>query len=349
MDVAADGVLIEVDDGGIYRRTAPRTNAGDWFSMNGTIQATEFHAAAWDANANIIIGGAQDTGTPEQQTRGGLTWRSVSTADGGDVIVDDTGTPGTSVRYSSFQFLGGFRRRTFDAANVLQSTVFPALTEVGGGNPVLPQFYTPLRLNNVNPNRLVIGAGNSVYESLDQGNTVSEIGVGIVVNDTSTDPIAYGAAGNPDMLYVGSQARVFIRNAAPPAALTVSATYPGTGGNVIDIAIDPAAPNTAFVVDATTVFRTTDAGGTWTDITGNLGTLAVGSIRSVVFRNVGGAAVAVGTDTGVFIASGPAFNSWSKLGCELPHVPVYDLEYDAQDRVFVAGTLGRGAWVLDDN
>jgi hypothetical protein len=347
MDFAADGGLIEGDDGGVYRRTNPRANTGDWFSMNGTLQTTEFHAAAWDSNSNIIIGGAQDTGTPEQQTSAGLTWRSVSTADGGDVAVDDTGTPGTSVRYSSFQFLGNFRRSTVNAANVLQATVFPPLTVVGGGSALVTQFYTPIRLNNVNPNRLIIGGGNSVYESFDQGTTIREIGVGIVVNDTSTDPIAYGATGNADMLYVGSGNRVLIRNAAPPAALTASATY--RGGNVNDIAIDPATPNTAFVVDGTSVFRTADGGGTWTNVTGNLDTLGAGTIRSVVFQSVGGAAVVVGTDTGVFIATGPAFNAWVAFGCELPRVPVYDLEFDAQDRVFVAGTLGRGAWVLKDN
>jgi hypothetical protein len=34
--------------------------------MNGDIQTTEFHDIAWDSNAKIVIGGAQDTGTPEQ-------------------------------------------------------------------------------------------------------------------------------------------------------------------------------------------------------------------------------------------------------------------------------------------
>ena len=38
------GLLIEGDDGGVYRRTNPRSNDGDWFSMNGDIQTTEFHA-----------------------------------------------------------------------------------------------------------------------------------------------------------------------------------------------------------------------------------------------------------------------------------------------------------------
>lgn len=348
MDIAANGVLIEGDDGGIYRRTNPQTNNGDWFSMNGDLQTTEFHNMAWDANADIIIGGAQDTGTPQQQLSGNVTWQSVSTADGGDVAVDDTGTPGLSVRYSSNQFLGGFRRRVYDSANNFQSQVFPVLTVLAGGNPLAAQFYTPIELNNVNPNRLIIGAANSVYESLDQGNTVTEIGVGIRVNDTGNDPIAYGATGNANMLYIGSGTQVFIRNAAAPAALTASTTYPGTAA-VVDIAIDPSTPNTAFVVDSANVFQTTDGGATWNNVTGNLAVLNVGVIHSLVFRGgVSGDAAVVGTDTGVFIALGPTFNVWNRLGNGLPTVPVYDLDYDAQDRIFVAGTLGRGGWLLQE-
>ena len=223
------------------------------------------------------------------------------------------------------------------------------------GNALQPQFYTPIELNNVDATRLIVGAANSVYESLDQGNTVTEIGVGIVVNNfLGNDAIAYGAAGNADMLYVGSGSQVFIRNAAAPAALTASATYPGTA-NVVDIAIDPGDPDTAFVADNENVFMTTDGGATWTDITGNLGTLDTGTIWSIAFRpattlglgdNVD--LVAIGTDTGVFGAEGAAFNDWSAHGCNLPTVPIYDLDYDIADRVFVAGTFGRGAWVLQE-
>ncbi|MGQ0643223.1 MAG: WD40/YVTN/BNR-like repeat-containing protein, partial [Gemmatimonadaceae bacterium] len=35
MAIDANGNLIETDDGGIYRRTTPLMNAGDWFSING--------------------------------------------------------------------------------------------------------------------------------------------------------------------------------------------------------------------------------------------------------------------------------------------------------------------------
>ena len=36
MTIAANGDLIEVNDGGIYRRTSPQNNTGDWFSINET-------------------------------------------------------------------------------------------------------------------------------------------------------------------------------------------------------------------------------------------------------------------------------------------------------------------------
>jgi hypothetical protein len=45
IDVNRD--LLEVDDGGIYRRTRPQADDGDWFAMDGDIQVTEFHSIAW--------------------------------------------------------------------------------------------------------------------------------------------------------------------------------------------------------------------------------------------------------------------------------------------------------------
>lgn len=362
MAIDVNGDLIEVDDGGVYRRTNPQTNAGDWFSMNGDINVTEFHDVAWDANSNIVIGGAQDTGTPEQLLPTNSRWQSVSTADGGDVAVDDKSTPGLAIRYSSAQMLWGFRRRIYDASNTFVSEVYPALTVLGGGNPVVGQFATPIELNNVDPTRLIIGGGSwwraadatwvigSVYESLDQGDNVTEIGPGIVVNSQGRDPIAYGAVGNPDMLYVGSGDDVFVRTAAAPAALNSSATYPGIGTNrnVVDIAIDPDDPPTAYVADRDHVYQTTDAGATWTDITGDLQAQDPGTVRSIAYStsNADGSVV-VGSDNGVFIARGPAFTTWNALGLGFPRAPVYDLEYDAADEILVAGTLGRGAWTVN--
>jgi len=354
MVVDANGDLIEVDDGGIYRRTSPQNNTGDWFSINGDIQTTEFHDVAYDTNSNtILIGEAQDTGTPQQITTGSTTWSSVSTADGGDVAVDSRtlAAINRSIRYSSTQNLGGFRREIYDAANTLISRAFPPRTVVGGGAPFQPQFVTPVELNAIDPRRLVLGGVNSVYESLNQGNTITQI------NGPRANAMAYGGRSggvdNPDVLYVGSSPAVlsaptvFLRTTAG-AALSPTAALPAGGGAVRDVVLDPDDWRSAYVIDSNQVFRTTDAGASWTDITGNLVELGAGDFRTTEF--IAGDPkdlLVVGTNAGVFVSfSNSGFTSWNKLGTGLPNAPVWDLDYDVADDVLLAGTLGRGAWTI---
>lgn len=344
MAFTSDGVLLESDDGGVYRRTRPHRNDGDWFSMNGDIQVTEFHSVAWDANCRAVLGGTQDTGSPQQLSRAAPRWRSISTGDGGVVAVDATSTPGLSTRYSSYQFLQDLRREVYDSAGTLRSGTRLALRVLGGGPQLTAQFYTPLELNRVEPTRLIIGADNGVYESDDQGDTLRAVAPGIRINDSG--PVAYGATGNADALYVGSGRSVLVRTAPHPAPLTVSAAYPGAAA-VVGIAVDPGDPLTAYVVDALRVFRTRDAGASWDDVTGDLAARGATVLRSVVHcADLGGGSVVVGTNSGVFAAARPTFSTWSRLGTKLPQAPVLRLQYSGRDRVLLAGTLGRGAWTL---
>jgi hypothetical protein len=347
----ANGNLLESDDGGIYRRTSPRTNQGDWFSISNNLQVFEIHSIAYDSNANIVIGGAQDNGTGSQSASGATVWDNIGVGgDGGDVAVDATSSPGLSSRYSSFFELGGFARQVYNAQNVLQSTVFPALQLVGGGAPLQPTFVTPIRLNAINARRLIIGGENAVYESLDQGETIRQLLPAISVNILGGHPISYGATGNPDVLYVGSGDRVFVRTAAPPAALVQSANYPGTGTEriVVNLAGDPRNPLTACVIDVSTVYLTLNSGSTWVNITGNLPSLNPGQFRSVAFvSNASGDAIVVGGNNGVFVALASSnFTVWDRLGTGFPNALVYQLDYNSADDILVAGTLGRGAWAL---
>jgi len=366
MVIDAGGDLIEVDDGGIYRRTSPRSNTGDWFSINGDIQTTEFHDVAYDNNSNsILIGGAQDNGTSEQITSGSTPWRLVPFGgDGGDVAVDNItlAALNQSIRYSSSQLLGNFRRNVYGASNNLIRTDFPALTLVSGA-PLQPLFVTPVELNAINPRRLVIGGVNAVYESFDQGDRITEIDGPDgppTIGPYGGYPIAYGGrsggADNPDVLYVcspptsPSRSGVFLRTTAG-AALTQTAPLPSAGA-VRDIVLDPDDWRSAYVVvENDRVFRTTNAGASWTDITGNLVTgFNARSFNTTVF--IAGAAnnndmLLVGTNAGVFVSFGSSgFTNWNKLGIGLPKVQVWDLDYDVADDVLLAGTLGRGAWTI---
>ncbi|QDS91756.1 Dockerin type I repeat protein [Roseimaritima multifibrata] len=351
----ANGDLIETDDGGIYRRTSPTDNTGDWFSLVGNLQITEFHDIAYDSNSDIIIGGAQDTGTPEQTATGSLTYDSVTQADGGDVAVDTLVGGGNSLRYASTQnFTTSFRYRVFDAGNSqVGATVFPSLAVGGGGAAITSQFATPVITNAVAPNRLILGGGNSTYESMDRGENLTEIAPGLVINapgngDRDGIPVVYGGrlnnVDNPEILYVGSGNQVFLRTTAA-GPLNATAALPAGATNVQGIAVDPENWMTVYVVDSDQVFRSFDAGDAWEEVSGNLNDFLLRTVR--VVNGPGSDAVLVGGANGVYRMLTTSDQVWTEYGAGLPNAPVSELVYDTTDDLFLAGTLGRGAWTVD--
>jgi hypothetical protein len=91
-----------------------------------------------------------------------------------------------------------------------------------------------------------------------------------------------------------------------------------------------------------------NSGASFTSVTGNLlSGFNPGVLRTAAFvPRAAGDLLVVGTDRGVFAASEPAFNTWTRLGTGLPNAPVLETDYDLADQVLVAGLLGRGAWIL---
>ena len=346
----ANGNMIEVDDGGVYRRTSPQNNTGDWFSINGDIQVTEMHDVAYSSIGDRIVSGNQDTGTTYQIAAGGTTWNSRSTADGGDVAIDDVSLAGSNqwILYSSFQNLGAFRKTTFDNAGNIVSTVFPALTVSGGGAPFTPQFVTPMMVNAITPTHLLIAGGNSLYESTDQGETITEIAAGVVGNSNleGGHQMVYGGrhmgATNQHVIYVADDNVVHVRTTMGGAVAPTTTPFPG--GIVRGIAANSENWMQAFVIDeADAVFMTNDAGAiAWTNITGNLNDAELHSVEatdSVVF---------VGGSQGLYMMLINDPTVWYEVGTNLPTVGVWDIDYNAADDVLVIGTLGRGAWKLSN-
>lgn len=344
----AAGNLIETDDGGIYKRTSPRSNAGDWISLLGDLQVGEYHDIAFDEVSETLIAGSQDNGVQIQREPEGDEWDVLQRGDGGDVAVDDTAIPGISIRFSSPQNLGDFVRTFWDEDNNFLAFDRPALTPLGGGAPPAGSFVTPVELNRVDPTRLVIGAANSFYESFDEGDTVTEIAPGLVANNSGRAAVAYGAGTNVAALYVGSGNGLYVRTAPHPAPLLRSLSYPGTNA-IADIALDSGQAKNVFVADDFKVYSSTDSGSTWREITGNLPALGADRLRTVVFLNTPfGDGLVVGSQTGAWIASKvTGFKQWYPLGKGLPTVPVFDLDYHSGADRLIAGTMGRAAWALD--
>ncbi|TDO29680.1 putative repeat protein (TIGR01451 family) [Kribbella sp. VKM Ac-2527] len=347
----ANGDIVETDDGGIYRQTDPATNNGAWVSVNGNLQVAESHSCDYDSVANVIMCGNQDTGTPEQTSAGSTTWREVTTADGGTVAIDDVNAA-QSIRYLSTQNFGGLRRRTCDAANNCANTTLPLTVAGSAGQNLFQfdntiQFYGPIEVNAVATGRLLIGT-NRLYESTDQGNNITDLtgntGSGI------TEALAYGGRSggvdNPDVLWFGNGVGLSLRTSAGGAFTQLNA-YPG--GRPIDLVLDRDDWLTAYVTDGTSVFRTDDAGTTWSDITGDLATHDPGSVLSIAFvPGSGFDAVVVGTTRGVFSTQSQNFGRWAEFGAGIPNTLASDVRYDATDDVLMVGTNGRGAWLVSN-
>lgn len=339
----ANGELLESDDGGVYRRTSPTDSSGRWLSVNGSLQTTEYHGIAYDAVADRVIGGAQDTGTTEQISLTSPIFNSISTGDGGVPAVEDRASTTLSTRYSSFQRLQGFRRRTFNAANVVQSDLRPLLTLLNNSPAMTQQFYSPISVNYVDAQRLLIGAGNGVYESFDQGSTITRIGTN-VINGFVGRPISYGVVGNPEFLFVGAGTGLFLRTTAAGTFTQVGAI----AAAVRDVAVDPDVPSRLFAMDISLLSVSNNSGATFSNITGNLSSFDPGELRSMAFvPSAVDDALVVSTDRGIFVSfDSGGFRAWARLGTELPMVPVFELEYDQIDDILIAGTLGRGIWKL---
>ena len=354
MDFDANGNLIESDDGGIYRRTNPSSNTGDWFSLNGNLQTNEQHDVAYDHIANVIMSGNQDNGSTVQSSSGSTNWTAVSTADGGDIAIGvNPSNTSQSVRYSSFQNLGAFARRVYNSSNQLLSTNYPSLTLINGSDPMAVQFVTPVELNVIESQRLIFGASNGIYESQDEGATINRLSSTGVSSALGGNTMVFGGRkdgiNNADFIFAalsGSQT-VGVRTSASGEIIEYSTP---ADSSLRGVAADPDDWNRLFIIDQDQVFMSTDAGVNWTDITGDLpaGFTTV-DLHALDFVRAGSrGAVLVGGINGVYVATDNDFSSWSKIGAGLPIVPVWDMDYDRTDDVLVAGTLGRGSWSLNN-
>jgi len=354
MTLDAAGTLVLGCDGGIFRRTNPRDATGDWKAANGTLGNVEFHDIAFDPHAGVLFGGTQDNGTPMQIFSGSFFWKEFEGSDGGDVHVDAVTLAPNSIRYTGSVGFGDFRRAVFDPDNVQQGPFEnPKLIVTGTMGPLNIYgvdknlgFVTPFALHHVTPSRMVIGGSQTVFESLDQGATLAQLGVGGGANDFD-----YGHVSDDNALWVAAATGVFVRLGMGGALTATPTAFPGMGG-AVDVVMSAIDAKRAYVLGQNQVFMTPDGGTTWFDITGDLGSQTPGRLLSLIF--VPGSSsdrLVLGSSNGVYagtVGTATTPSVWRRLGTNLPRTLAFDLTYDNTEGrdMIVVGTLGRGAWTF---
>jgi uncharacterized repeat protein (TIGR01451 family) len=167
--------------------------------------------------------------------------------------------------------------------------------------------------------------------------------------------------GGGQAVYTGSEEGLV--HVSPNAQTSDSPTWTDVTGNlpgrpVSSIAVDRSNYRIAYVAfdgfNAGTVgqpghvFKTTNGGQKWINISGNLPDTPVNSIvLDPSYPNT----LYVATDVGNFVTYDGG-SSWSQLGTGLPSVSVWQLSLDPSqpgERTLAAGTYGRSAWEMNDS
>ena len=120
--------------------------------------------------------------------------------------------------------------------------------------------------------------------------------------------------------------------------------YKATGESVLRIAVAPSAPTTIYVIKLDTIFKTTNDGGVWTNITGTLKGYA---FTDIVVKNSDANTVWVtvsGYNNGSKVfKSTDGGTTWTNYSSNLPNIPFNAIIADktnASDGVYVGADMG---------
>lgn len=331
--------LICGNDGGIFT-TSVGTNP---WTKSYELPISQFYASEIDyLQPQIKLGGTQDNGTLKSN---GLVdnWDFIYGGDGFHTKVDYSNS---NIIYAESQW-GGIGRSTDGGLN------FSGIDN--GIDFTRTNWSTPYVIDLLNPQILYFGT-YKLHRTTNRGNIWTEISPDLTrgpngrLGTITCVSSAVESDNTTRVIYVGTD----------DAKLSVS-TNSGTNWvdrtgvlpqrYITDVLADKRSPATAYVtlsgynLDETNphVFRTTNYGVNWFDISGNLPDVPV---NSIIIEYNADSILYVGTDAGVFYTENLGAE-WAVLGTGLPNSPVFDLNYHQPTQKLVAGTHGRSLFEID--
>lgn len=318
-----DNYVYLCNDGGIFRYD---NSISEFANLSSDLIITQYYDIAVSQTEELVLGaGSQDNGNVFRESDG--SWdRYAQTGDGMGQEIDpeDAGT-----RYWSYQF-GAIRR--WEAGS---NTGIAPPGEDGAG-----AWETPFKIDPNDANSLFIGYSN-VYFSDDQGNSWTDLGLVSTSGDLEQLAIA---PSNSDQLYASRSNQVYVKEAGSSSwnqYATPVSQY------ISDLEVDFDDKDVVYTCysgysDGKKVYKSEDAGETWTNITDNLPNLPVMSLE--LYEDSDGG-IFVGTYGAVYYRD-KSMTEWVKFGC-LPNTAVNDIEIQYFTNRIFAGTHGRGVFEAD--
>jgi photosystem II stability/assembly factor-like uncharacterized protein len=326
-----------------------------------------------------VAGGLQDNGvwTGPSRVRSGAIlsrdWRFIQNGDGYYAVSH----PDDPELFLSDYQAGGIQAtnmRTYE-----QREASPQVKRMDGypadSNKVRFNWNAPI-VQSPHDRKVVYFAGNVVYRSSDWGKTWSAISGDLSTNDKSRlgdagGPIlkentvaeyygtVYSFAESPvqaGVLWAGTDdGNLQVSRDAGRTRTNVAPGVPGVGADAVVSGVEPSrtAAGTAYAAFERRMsddfrpylYRTTDFGRTWTNITGNLPPANwVEVVREIEDPNL----IYAGTELGLHV-SWTGGTRWTRLHLKnLPSVAVHEILIHPRENDLILATHGRSVWILDD-
>ena len=302
------------NDGGIYRTTNILDDQVTWTRLNNNLAITQFYGGAGHVGTGKIIGGTQDNGTVRFRPQDGPeNWITPYAGDGGVCAADQTDS---NYFYSEEPNLKIYR--STDGAN----TVYPIFSGITDANSQA-NFVAPFVLDPNNPNTLLAGGASLWRCSNAKAAQPTWVAIKPPVSGAGNINAIVVARGNSNVVWIGyndgSIYRTANATATPPATPTwiradsglpqrmcMRITIPSPQLDPSQVgAEDLQVGSVAYVTfggfSSDNVWKTTNNGATWNDISGvGGGRLPPAPVRSLVVSPSNPARLYIGTEIGVF-------------------------------------------------
>lgn len=339
------GNIFCCNDGGLYRTTnlllSTWTDANNgvpwptqWTNISNGMQTTSFYRLSAPRNGTIaMVAGAQDNATFYLD---GTTW-SWSTVYGGDGMDNLMHPTLPSTFFASSQF------GNFDVTYDGQNFIGIPLSLNGSG-----EWVTPITQNSAGT--VYIGF-RDVVMSTDFGNSWTQIST--FPQQFYTPEISAIAASNSNSQTVIASTRVRYEYNIPSAFYITTnngntwTTITGLPDSLFCTGLEFDENNSSIVYACfagfsagNKVFKSTDGGASWTNISYNLPNIPVNCIKYI--PTTGGKMI-IATDIGVYTLQ-PNATQWQNESTGLPNVITSDIDIDPSTNTIYLSTFGRGIW-----